>query len=229
LLYPVRISRLSFGPITLHNVSAFATDLHYLSEDVGFPIDAMLGDPIFANHVTSIDYPKQQVTIYTGHHAPKCPSPIPMALGANGIPTVTAKVILPKAQLARTVHLIVDLGTGKAAAAFGREFLNTRIGNILAAHKHAKVRGNGLGGKVKSINVKLPELQLGGQRFYNLPVSLLKGVQAFNGSYIEGSLGVLLWNRGSITFDYPGRTLCIQAHNSSPKRTPKPLRGSGAA
>lgn len=209
LLFPVRLTRVSFGSATLRNVSGFATDLRPLSADAGFPISVLLGYPFFENHVVTINYPKQQIRIYGKGQAPACPSPIPITIRDN-VPVVTAQAMLPTAHLEQTVHLIVDLGTAKAAAMFGEEFLNTDIGKAIDAHKHARVGGNGLGGAMSSIKTVLPELKIGSQRFYNLPVGTTSEVKALNGKYVNGSLGVLLWRSGSITFDYPGRTLCIR-------------------
>lgn len=209
LLFPVQLRRVSLGSVALRNVTGLVTDLHPLSTDAGFPVRVLLGYPFFKNHVVTIDYPKQRIYIYSKGQAPACPSPISITIRGN-VPVVTAQAVLLAAHLEQTVHLIVDLGTAKAAAVFGEKFLNTDIGNAIDAYKHARVGGNGLGGAMSSIKTVLPELKIGSQRFYNLPVGTTSEVKAFNGKYVNGSLGVLLWRSGSITFDYQGRTLCIQ-------------------
>ena len=217
LLYPVSLKQVRFGSVTLSDVAGLATDLRPISASAGFPVGVLLGYPFFAHHVVTIDYPKQQIHVYNPGEAPVCPSPIPMTL-QNNVPVVAAQVGIPTAHLSQTVHLYVDLGSAKQAAIFGEPFQKTTIGKALDADKKAHVGGNGLGGSVSGITTLLPELRVGDQRFHNLAVATSRDVAAFNGKDVQGSLGELLWESGSITFDYPDHTLCIQP-NSQPQTT----------
>jgi hypothetical protein len=208
-LFPVQLEMVTLGQTGLHNVSAFATDMKYLSENAGYPIDILLRYPLFAQYAVTIDYPDQRISVYGKNSAPRCPAPIPLTF-FGGVPLVTAKAVLPKAHLVQTVHLVVDLGTAKAAVMFGKAFSNTKMGRMLAGHKQSRVGGNGLGGQVRAVDARLPELRVGEQRFHDLKIGLTKDVKVFNGEHVDGSLGSLLWRSGSITFNYPNHTLCIQ-------------------
>lgn len=212
LLYPVSLKQVRFGPVTLHDVAGLAANLRPISATTGFPVGVLLGYPFFAHHVVTIDFPKQQIHVYNPGEAPVCPSPIPMTL-QNNIPVVTAQVSIPTAHLSQTVHLYVDLGSANAAAIFGEPFRKTAIGKAINADKKDKTGGSGISGAVSGIATTLPELRVGDQRFHNLTVATTRDVEAFNGKDVQGSLGELLWESGSITFDYPDHTLCIQPHS----------------
>jgi hypothetical protein len=57
--------------------------------------------------------------------------------------------------------------------------------------------------------------------FRELEIKLTSEIAAFDAGVIDGTLGVPLWEQGSITFDYPARKLCINISNG-PGRDPAP-------
>jgi hypothetical protein len=207
-LYPTVIDRLTVGPVSLAATPAVIMNTHSLSASAGFPIDVLVGTPVFLQGPVRIDYPARRVTFYAPENAPACTDPIPLAI-KNGVPL--AMVTLKPAQSAApvTLYLYVDLGTRHIAAMIGGKFLRTSDGQALWAHGAPQQIGTGTGGAVAGIAVKADELTLGNRVYPALPIALTKDVPAFNTGDVDGTLGVPLWKEGAITFDYANHHLCL--------------------
>ncbi len=220
-IYSLQLRSVRFGPIHLRHVSAIAANLGPLFADTGKSFAAVLGYQVFEHHVVVINYAKRTLAIYQPDKAPACRSPIPIMEFVGHTPVVAAKVRFQGSNKVYKTHLIVDTGTGGGVAvALGGKFLGVKAVQSIIARK-PKVGGNGTGGKVASWKGTLAELDVGGQHFHDVLMGLSKQVKVFNSGQVSGSLGVGMWDKGSLTVDYPHRQLCInvQGKNEAPPDT----------
>jgi hypothetical protein len=207
-LFPVKLQTIRFGPVDLHKVSGYAINLDSISSSSGFRVDALLGYPVFVDHAIRVNYAKRYVLIYPEGESPTCPNPIPIKIIHN-VPVVVAKAKTRPDTEARTVHLVVDLGS-RHYNYLGAAFLETKSGKTLYAKGRKQVVGSGTGGHSKGVVAKFAELSIGSQNFHDVTFALTKQVKAFNLKEIHGSLGVPLWKGGVVTFDYTEKRLCIE-------------------
>ncbi len=204
---PIKLDTLQFGPLALHNLSGYALSFRTWSSSAGYRIDALLGYPIFKSRAVRVNYATRHVVIYPKGVSPACHNPIPIKIIHN-VPVVTAKIKVKAGVGAKTVHLVVDLGS-RHYSYLGDAFLKTKIGKTLFPHGHKQVVGHGAGGRAKGVVVNVAELSVGTQQFHDVTFALTKQAKGFNLEKIQGSLGVPLWKGGVITFDYPDSQLCI--------------------
>lgn len=206
------------GSIRLHNVSAVAVDLSPLFADTGVPFAALLGYPLFAHHVITIDYPQREMVVRPRADAPTCKAPVRIAGFLDETPIVAARVRFPGSNRSYTAHLIVDTGTtGGAAVVLGGKFLHVEPARRIMRGEPTS-EGNGIGGSLAAWHGTLAELKLGSLRFRHVPVALTRGISAFNTGRASGTLGIGLWERGSITLDYAHRWLCIDVPDEGAAR-----------
>jgi len=208
-LSAIGIGEVKLGPIRLSDVAGFALDLQSLSASAGFPVDALIGNPVFAASAIKIDYRTQTVTFMPSNRAPACRNLIPLKI-INGVPIVEV-VLRPKktGDAPVILHLIVDLGTRHFAAVVGGSFLHSPAGQALLRSGRPQQIGTGTGGAVDGTSVQVAELDVADKRFSNLEIALTGQVRAFDSGFADGSLGVPLWKHGAITFDYADRDLCL--------------------
>jgi len=69
--------------------------------------------------------------------------------------------------------------------------------------------GTGTGGVVMGTAVSVADLYVGSKDFSGLTVSLTRQVGAFGKNGVDGSLGVPLWESGSVILDYPHKRFCL--------------------
>lgn len=207
-LLPVTISRLVAGPFRFENLAAYAIDLGNLSSSAGFPVDVLLGAPAFQNGTVSVDYARRQVTVDRSGATVRCASPIPLEI-VHEAPVVEIDVLPTGGERPVRLKLLVDLGTRHSSLVLGGAFVRSEPGKRLRRKAVAKEIGYGVGGAVKGAVVRVADVRAGASSFGSLEVSLTSDVPAFEGTGIDGTLGVPLWNGGVIAFDYAGRRLCI--------------------
>lgn len=207
-LLPVIISRVAAGPFRFEDVAAYAVDLGNLSSSAGFPVDVLLGAPAFQNGTISIDYARRQVTVDRSGATVGCASPIPLEI-VHGTPVIEIEVRPTEGERPVRLKVLVDLGTRHSALVLGGAFVRSEPGQGLLRKAVAKEIGFGVGGAVKGAVVRVAEVRADASSFGPLDVSLTSDVPAFEGTGIDGTLGVPLWNGGVIAFDYSRRRLCI--------------------
>lgn len=207
-LTPVLVDVLKLGPMQLSPVNGFAMNLHTLARSAEFPIDALVGEPAFEKGIVKIDYLASKVTFRPSRAIPACRNAIPLKI-VNGTPVVEVALQSKSGGVPVVLHLIVDLGTRRFAAIIGGPFLDSDVGRSLLKSGHPQQVGAGTSGAVAGVAVRASELQVGDHHFQNLEIGLTKDVDAFKLGFADGTLGAPLWNRGSITFDYPNRRLCL--------------------
>ena len=206
--YPVTLQKLDFGPEHLTHLPAFALDLSQISSSAGFPVNVLLGRPVFEGHVLRIDYPVRTIVILPEDDRPACAHPIPFTF-YGGDPMIAVTLRATATSRPQILHLIVDLGTRHYPAMIGGAFLNTPGGQALQKASHRSQVGAGTGGIIMGREVTVDDLRVGSQHFPSLTVALTSHVIAFQSGVADGSLGAPLWNNGVITFDYPHRTVCM--------------------
>ena len=207
-LSPIVIQRVQVGSVQLENVNGFAMTLKPLSTSAGFQIEVLLGGPIFESHVVQVDYQAHRVSFLKPERFPDCKNPIPIAI-SSGVPVATVLLNPKDGSPPITLHMIVDLGTRHYAAVIGGRLLDTEEGKALLARARPAKVGTGTGGAVEGSVLDIGRIDIGSQTFTNVQVALTRDIKAFQGATIDGTLGVPLWNKGSITFDYSHRQLCL--------------------
>lgn len=213
-LMPVTISRLAAGPFRFENLAAYAVDLGNLSSSSGFPVDVLLGAPAFQNGTVSVDYARRQVTVDRSGATVRCASPIPLEI-VHESPVVELEVLPTGGERPVRLKVLVDLGTRHSSLVLGGDFVRSEPGKRLLQKAVAKEIGYGVGGAVKGAVVRVADVRAGTSSFGSLEVSLTSDVPAFEGTGIDGTLGVPLWSGGVIAFDYAGRRLCITRPENS--------------
>ncbi len=207
-LSPVTLAHLAAGPLRFENVAGYALDLGHLSSSAGFPVDVLLGAPAFKYGAVSVDYARRQVTFGPSGSAGRCAAPIPMEI-LHDAPVVEIDLQTARDEPPVRLKVLVDLGTRHSALVLGGPFVRSEAGKALARGGIAKKVGHGVGGQVQGTVARVPEVRIGSTRFGELEVSLTSDVPVFEQGTIDGTLGVPLWSDGAITFDYPGRHICI--------------------
>ncbi|MEL1266333.1 retropepsin-like aspartic protease [Pseudoxanthomonas putridarboris] len=207
-LLPVTIANLVAGPLTFANVAGYAMELVHLSSSAQFPVDVLLGAPAFKYGAVSIDYANREITFGPSGSFGKCATPVPLEV-VHDVPVVEIELWPANDQPPVRLKVLVDLGTRHSALVLGGSFVRSEVGKALVQGGISKQIGHGVGGQVQGTVVRVPEVRIGATSFGALDVSLTSNVPAFEGGVIDGTLGVPLWRNGVITFDYPGRQICI--------------------
>jgi len=207
-MYPVIVDHLDFGPEHFSFTPAVALDLSHLSASAGFPVRLLLGLPIFRQGPLRVDYPARTLTFLPAAAAPSCADPIPFTL-FGGAPLIEATLLARPGGTARTVHLIVDLGTRHYAAMLGGKFLDSVDGLALQKSGQPRQVGTGTGGAVMGTVAPIAGLTVGSHHVSNLTVALTHHVGVLEQGVADGTLGVPLWQTGSVTFDYARKTVCF--------------------
>lgn len=207
-LLPVTIASLTAGPLRFENIPGYAVDLGNLSSSAGFPVDVLLGAPAFRDGTVSVDYVRRRVSFGSSKTRAECAAPIPLQI-VHDVPVVEIEVQPFSDQPPVRLKVLVDLGTRHSALVLGGAFVRSEVAKALLRGAITKEIGYGVGGTVKGAVVSVSDVRAGGSSFGPLEVSLTSDVPAFESGAIDGTLGVPLWKGGVITFDYPGRQLCI--------------------
>ena len=185
---------------------AIAVDLSHLTASAGFPVRLLLGLPVFRQSALRVDYPARTLTFLA--LPPPCADPIPFTI-YGGAPLVAATVVATASGAPHILHLIVDLGTRHAAVLLGGSFLETTDGQALQAAGHPGQLGTGTGGVVMGALASIAGLTVGNHHFSNVAIALTHHVGILEKGVADGTLGVPLWQTGSVTFDYARSTVCI--------------------
>jgi hypothetical protein len=207
-MYPVVLNEIQFGPERLTQVRGIALDLGHLSSSAKFPVQVLLGQPLFADWTLRVDYPARLITFLPRGQTAACSDPIPF-VPVGGVPVIAVKLQTTLSSELRTLHLVVDLGTRHYAAMLGGPFLETTDGEALQKMGATKQLGTGTGGGVEGSEATLARLQVGKLRVDGLKVALTSHVGAFKAGLVDGTLGVPLWAGGVVTFDYTRQQVCF--------------------
>lgn len=209
-MFPVTISRLDFGPEEIEHISAIALNLSNLSTSAGFPVKLLLGRPVFEDRAIRVDYSDRKIFFFPVGSQPSCADPLPLTF-RGGVPVVTVNLKATSNSKPKQLHLIVDLGTRHFAAMIGGPFLETEDGQQLERSGRSTQVGTGTGGQVMGTAVSVADLSIGSKDYSGLTVALTRQVGSFGKNGVDGSLGVPLWESGSIIFDYPHKRFCLGA------------------
>lgn len=205
---PVQLTSISVGSLRLSDVKGYGIDLKHLSRSAKFPIDILLGASLFENKVITVDYPGRRLTFSPSAGPLACPSPIPITI-TSGVPVVDVTLQATVGAVPIRLKMIVDLGTRHFAAVVGGRFLGSKAGVALLRHGTRQQVGTGVGGAMDGTVAQIADLQVGKQDFPGLEVAFSPNAPAFETGAFDGTLGVPLWQTGTITFDYAHRQLCL--------------------
>jgi hypothetical protein len=208
--YLIKLPRLDFGPEHMEAVPAIALELGSLSSSAGFHVQLLLGRPVFEDRAIQISYRDRTLTFFPVGSEPVCSDPLPLTL-SGGVPIVTVRLKSASTSNPVQLNLIVDLGTRHFAAMIGGQFLDTAEGKQLQSSGRPLQVGTGTGGVVMGTATSAADLSIGRKHFPGLTIALTREVGAFGKDGIDGSIGVPLWESGSIIFDYPHKKFCLES------------------
>jgi len=207
-LYPISIDSLQFGPEHLANLNGVAIDLAQISRSAGFPVDVLLGQPVFAPQPLRIDYPRRQIKFLPADQPMTCADPVPFTM-AGGSPAIAVTIRANPSGPSRVLHLVVDLGTRHSVAMIGGTFLAYPEAKDLIAHSHAQQVGTGTGGSMQGYFSEVSSLQIGSHTLLSPTVTLTSDLKLATLGIADGTLGVPAWIDGTVTFDYAHGLLCF--------------------
>jgi hypothetical protein len=207
-MFPVTVKHLEFGPEQLSDISGVALDLRHLSSSSGFSVQVLLGQPVIKDRALRIDYPNRRITFLSPGAEAVCADPIPVSF-YGGAPVVAVTLRATPESQPRTLHLVLDLGTRHYAAMLGGSFLSTADGQAMERAGKAQQVGTGTGGAFDGYSVQVASLTVGKHHFNKLAVALTSHVGGFQAGVIDGSLGVPLWEDGTVTLDYAHERVCL--------------------
>ena len=163
-MFSIVANELIFGPERLTNVPGVAIDLGHLTSSAGFPVEVLLGKPVFEKRALRIDYPRRLIEFLPEGKTPTCADRIPFTF-IGGSPAIAVTVRATAASPATTLHLIVDLGTRHYAAMLGGPFLETADGKALLQQGKPMQVGTGTGGAVMGSTAQVSSLTIGKHQF----------------------------------------------------------------
>lgn len=207
-LLPVSIASLHAGPLQFENIAGYSIDLGHLSSSAGFPVDVLIGAPAFKYGSVKVDYPGRKLTFGRSGQASNCEATIPLEI-AHAVPIVDIELRTTSNAPPVRLKAMVDLGTRHGALVLGGPFVRGEAGKALISQGEAQQIGQGIGGKVHGTRARVAEVRVGPMSFGDLEIALTSEIAAYDAGIMDGTLGVPLWQQGSITFDYPARELCI--------------------
>ncbi len=207
-LLPVNIPSLEVGPLKFDRSDAYSVNLEQLSSSAGFPVNFLIGAPAFRYGAVTIDYKRRRLTFGPSGSTPSCAAPIPMSV-VHEVPVVEVEVRATPTSEPTHLKLVVDLGTRHRAMIIGGPFIRSDAGKALVQSGRPQKVAHGTGGEVQGTIARIAQLRIGRLKIQDLEVALTSGAAAFESGVADGSLGVPLWQEGSITFDYPAGTMCI--------------------
>lgn len=211
----ITIGDFRFGPVHLEDAPGYAIDLGHLTSSAGFPVDLVVGAPVLEKGAVRVDYRTSTITFAHSGSFDGCAFPIAFELVHN-VPVVNIKLGTTQDAAPVDLKVMVDLGSRGGALNLGGPFLRTSTGQaFLAAGKSQKV-GHGVGGAVQGTVAQAAELRIGELVFDDLRTQLTSQIPAFEAGLFDGTLGVPLWNTGTISFDYPARQICIELGTANP-------------
>jgi Aspartyl protease len=159
-MYPVVLNEIQFGPERVTQVRGIALDLGHLSSSAKFPVQVLLGQPLFADWTLRVDYPARLITFLPRGQTASCSDPIPL-VPVGGVPVIAVKLQATPSSELRTLHPVVDVGTRHYAAMLGGPFLERRTERPCKKMGATKQLGTGTGGGIEGSEATLARLQVG--------------------------------------------------------------------
>jgi hypothetical protein len=207
-MYPITISDLHFGPEHLTGLKGIAIDLTHTTQSAGFPVEVLLGQPVFTPQPLRIDYPSRLITFLPATEPIACADPIPFTM-VGGSPSIAVALHATPSGPSHVLHLIVDLGTRHNVAMIGGMFLTSPEGKDLVAHSHSQQIGTGTGGSMQGYLSQVSSLQIGGYKLISPTIALTADLKLAASGIADGTLGVPAWINGTLTLDYAHGVLCL--------------------
>jgi hypothetical protein len=109
-MFPLTLDEIDFGSEHLEHVPAIALSLDHLSASSGFPVDVLLGRPLFADQSVLIDYPARKIFLFRVGAERQCSNPVPLSFW-GGAPVISVALKPTPTSPPIQLHLIVDLGS----------------------------------------------------------------------------------------------------------------------
>ncbi|SHK04155.1 aspartyl protease family protein [Epilithonimonas mollis] len=195
-----------------HTVFIVLDEEFNISQDVGIPVNGILGYYFFKNHPVEINYLNKTITIYKdSSEFPKRIkkySEFPMTVELNK-PYIIADVEMKHEKLSS--KLLLDLGNTDSVWLFPsliKDFIYNRpnIDDFL---------GRGFSGDIFGKRSRINSLSIGKFRM-NKPIASMPDEYSIQHLRLvkdrKGSIGSEVLRRFSLIFDYPGNKICFRAN-----------------
>lgn len=193
-----------------HTVFIVLDENFNISQDIGIPVNGIIGYHFFRNHPVEINYQKKTITIYKDASAfPKRISKfqeLPMSVEMNK-PYIMADVEMKRSP--QSSKLLLDLGNTDSVWLFPiliKDFVYNRpnIDDFL---------GRGFSGDIYGKRSRINALSIGKFRL-NKPIAAMPDEFSIQHLHIvkdrKGSIGSEILRRFSIMVDYPGKRFLIK-------------------
>jgi len=175
--------------------------------------DGLLGTPFFREWIVQIDYAHLRLSLMprAAFRPPAGASAVPIRF-YNNIPALEATVDGIKGLFK------IDTGAGDAVTVFSPFVAQHHLRGKYVPSLHT-ITGRGVGGVVYGDLVRLPTFGIGSFHFTNVAATLsLQTEGAFAGKESAGNLGGEIWQRFTLTLDYPENKIFLarNAHFEEP-------------
>jgi len=198
--YPSELPAVQLGVHSIGDVEAVAADLSPLSEGLGRPLHAILGQSFFEGRVVQFDYPSRRVTLDPTDYEDGVSSPIE---GADDL-TPVVNVMLE----GREVRVVLDTGSSLTLGIYLDAVDDLGLSAARAAAAPRSVTG--ARGKADAYEGTVASLELGDVRLEHVPTVFMPRPSGDPAGAL-GNLGNGFLRHTILTLDYPRRRLYIRA------------------
>ena len=200
-----KVREIAFGGVRLHDQTAFVTPVYDAAIE-GIPVDGMVGFEVFRRFGVTIDYCKRNITFHDpGAFAPgDVGVEIPFKFYGH-LPEVEGRVAGVAARF--------DIDTGsRSELDLTSPFVRRMRLRDTYAHGVNAITGWGVGGAVRSVVIRLPQLRLGDVTASNIVAELSDATfGSFSDANYEGNIGSAFLKRFVVTFDYARARMYLKA------------------
>lgn len=166
-----------------------------------FPIDGILGFPLFGASAVTIDYAHKRMTLAPPGMQTPAGDSFDLDVDRE-LPELTASVN------GVTGRFLLDTGNGNELLLF-HHFLDAHNG-MLAFNPLGSVGNYGVGGSTRAYATDVDELDIGSYRFFHSYANVILSDQgAFADRFDAGNIGLGILKNFVVTFDAPNRRLFL--------------------
>ncbi len=208
------------GLVDFHHTIYIVLDQEFnFSENVGIPVNGIIGYNFFKDNIVKIDYDKKRLYVFQNQdrshrRIQKKYSKIPITIERNK-PYVTAEVTAENTE--EQVKLLVDNGNSDAVWLFE----TSPAGANLRTKMIKDYLGKGFSGDIFGKRTRIKSFELGDFKF-DLPLIAIPNSESIKSATMvkdrSGSIGSETLRRFTVVFDYPNSAIYLKpnSHFSEP-------------
>lgn len=202
---------------SLHNLYVFKGEDLALANEVGFPVNGILGSRFFVDHAIHIDYIKKRIKVFPAAYDLDAAFPryknVPITLIADR-PYIHTPVQL--ADEDKEFKLLIDMGNADPLMLFA--FLADSL--LIKPPFVEEYIGRGFNGAIYGKRNRIKGFEFGGEQL-SLPIVSYPDANAVYQSKLvpnrRGSIGNQTLQRFSIVFDYPNQRILLKKNKNFKK------------